>query len=421
MKNGLLFLVLIVPQLLAQQTVHFSLTDCLNRALQYSYRFKGDSTAITISRLKTKIERSSYFPSVTGEYTHNQLLYPMYNFPQSFSGIGIEWAPGNVLFKSAQAFQLLAASSQQQLKATTLSVIRRVSHLYFTILQRETELQQLHHQIELAEKHLVVARALWQAGKGSELAVLQAQNALDALRVRRIIVSMNEDNTKQELAALLNIKDYRTITLEPFAFDIQEATQAFLSTPVNVQQHPQVQALRFEEQYYQERSRLVTRAYLPEMQFQVGYQVDRDPTAEGNYWMAGIAVHIPLFQWGRRGFQRQLWEAQLTQTQYRRKQIQRELSIQAENLRQRLLKLKELYTVQSHQLVTTRKAFQLAQANYQAGLIPHLDYLKAQETLVLNELQQGQTRLQFLQDLVDFLLLTGHTEARPSLTQLNGK
>ena len=137
--------------------------------------------------------------------------------------------------------------------------------------------------------------------------------------------------------------------------------------------------------------------------------------------MAGVAVHIPLFQWGRRGFQRQLWKAQLTQIQYRRKQIQRELSIQAENLRQRLLKLKELYTVQSHQLVTTRKAFQLAQANYQAGLIPHLDYLKAQETLVLNELQQGQTRLQFLQDLVDFLLLTGHTEAIPSLTQFNGK
>ncbi len=412
-----IILFLWLTQLFAQHPAQLSLSRCIDLAIRNSYRLQADSSQIRATEFTFRSERSSYYPTIVGELSHDQLIYSPYDFRQQWAGVRLDWASGNTLLHSAEAYRALIRAREEEREVARLKLMQRVSHLYFSILQQELNLQLLTTRKQLLEEHLQVSRALWQAGTRTELDVLQTRNALERLREEIVITEMERDTQQQEFVQLLNLPPDQPINLKPYRADPDSLSKSpLLRTPGNVEQFPSLVALGFRARFHQLQQRQVNATLFPEVQFHGGFQVDRDPTAEGNYWLVGIGLQFPLFQWGKSRFQRETFRAQATSLTYQQKQMHREIRIQAANLRHRLDKLLELYQLQNNRLAINQRAFQYARANYQAGLITNLDYLAAQQALIRNQLQLGQTRLAYLKSLIDYLILTGREQV---IEQLN--
>ncbi len=409
-KHFLGAVILLVVSSVAAQDDFFTLWQCIQQAVQHSYQLQADSALVESARNRYYTERTSYFPHIFGELAHDQLFYQPYNFRQQLVGGTLEWESGAALLGSARAAQELVRARRASQQETELYLIRRISHLYFSILQKEINIELLNTRVKLLQEHLQVSRALWKAGTRTELDVLQTRNALEIVKEKILTTEMERDNQRQELARLMNLPDYRSLHLKRYRINLDTLEKKVDWDAFHLNQYPGLQALEFRRRAQQLRQREVTATLFPSFQFRGGYQVDRDPTAEGNYWLVGVGLRFPLYQWGKSSYQRQKIQAEARELQFRENHLHRELEIQASNLRDKLQKLHHLIRLQQERLKINEKAFQYARANYQAGLITNLDYLAAQQALTENQLQITRSHLEYLRYFIDFLLLTNQME-----------
>lgn len=151
------------------------------------------------------------------------------------------------------------------------------------------------------------------------------------------------------------------------------------------------------------------------MQVHGGYVVDRDPTAEGNYWQAGIGLHVPLFRWKETSYRKQEINQLVNVLEWQKKQTELELTIQQKQLLRELAVLRSNYKLQLENVQITGKAIHIATANYQAGLVTNLEYLEAQKENMTAQVRLYETRLLYATSLIEYFILTNEMEKIESL------
>lgn len=405
MRNIILvLLVLSLTAVRAQSSAEFTLSRCIDLALQNSYRLQADSAQIQSAQALFHQEKSGYLPQVYARISHDQLFYQPYNFRQQLAALTMSWSAGDWLMNSARSQESLLRARQSVRHQSRLSVIRRVAELYISILQKNVKLDLLNARKKLLEQHLQVSRALWQAGTRTQLDVLQTRSTLEELNEQVLSAQLERDNLKQTLARLMAIPDFHALRLRDFPNG-----KMFEENPLptgEISRNPMLRALQFQYKARQLQLRRVKASLLPRLEFQGGYQVDRDPTADGNYWMVGVGLQMPLFQWGRSRYQRQQIRADAVTIARQTDQVRRQLQIEAAQITERLTKLKEILQLQRQRLEISNQVLQYATANYQAGLITNLEYLSVQQALTENQLHLSETRLNYIRNLIELYTLT---------------
>lgn len=391
------------------QTETLSLSRCLALAAQNSFQWQAGEAAVQAAGAAYRADRTRYFPQISAGLSHNQFFYQQYNYRQQVGQALLDWSAGDWLLKTADIQQKILLAAEADRQQINLEITHRVAMLYIAILQQQVNHDLLANRMSLLNEHAQVSKALWLAGTRTQFDVLQTESAINQLQEEMLAADLDTDNLRQELARLLDLPDYRTLQLRELSQQMIAVDSLANLSHFPLQQNPLLQSLEFQYQAQQLRLREVRASMLPHLQFTGGYVVDRDPTAEGNFWQVGAGLQFPLLQWGLSKFQQQEIRASARALQFQQNEIKRDLQIQLDQITEKLRKLKEIYQAQEKRLAANQQALQLATANYQAGLITNLEYLSAQKEVTENQFALQETRLDFSFNLIEIYTLTNQT------------
>ncbi len=282
--------------------------------------------------------------------------------------------------------------------------------LYVGILQKQVQLDLLDKKRELLDMHRDVSHALWEAGTRSQLDVLQTESEIIHLGEQSTEIEMAKDNLLQEMARLIGWTDFRSLRIQPLQLDrIINHTSCSITEEV-LAGNPLLQSLDFQIKGQRLHLRSVRASQLPHLTLTGGYTADADPTGDGNYWILGAGMNIPLFRWGVVKHQREEAQAELNSLEFQRSVVEREYGIQLEQTIQRMKKLKDTRDLQKKRLDITQKAFQFAEVNYSAGLISNLEYLTAEEQHTETQIAIQKTLLEYVVNLIEFYAVSNQMD-----------
>jgi len=412
-KSILLFLSLFLIQsvLLADETL--SLNQSIKLALTHSFKLHAGDRRVEAAQAFYHQNRSDYFPTISGEASRQQLFYDQYNYRQLTAGIIFDWATGKWLTNSAIAERLEISVQSSDREQIRLDVIRRVSLLYFEILQNKIELQLLKSNIELLLQHEQITQALWQAGIRTQLDLLQTRSAIQQRHQDQLSLLARQENLRRELEQLLGLPEGSQPELldMPVTFPFGEKLPTLTELlETALQKNPAIQKMQLNEQVQQMRLREINASLLPHLQFSGGFIADADPMAEGNFFQVNVGLQIPLFQWGKSSYQKEQINALSLALRSEISAIKRDIQIVLEQMVNTMHRLQQESEIQIDRLAISRKALKLAEVNYKAGLIENLTFLAAQKDVSDSELKMQSIHLQQYLQLIEIYILINKTE-----------
>ncbi len=210
------------------------------------------------------------------------------------------------------------------------------------------------------------------------------------------------------LAKLMNLSDDTQFSLWDFPKSIINLTPDF--SPHNIAHNPAVQALGLQAERQLFNINAVNASNLPHIKALTGYFFDADPYAEGNYWQAGIGLSLPLYRWGKTGYQKQRLRIASLALKYKNQQLKRDLSIQQRQIKKRIENLKNIYKIQEQREELSQRAVDIATVNYQAGLITNLEYLNAEKMNIIAQIALNETRLAYVRQIIENHLIGNQIE-----------
>jgi outer membrane protein TolC len=387
-----------------------SLSQCIDKALGKSYQLQAGSEAVRAAQAAYGATRSQYYPSLSADAAHDQLFYRQYGFRQQQAELRLDWGTGDRLLGVAEPQHQQVLAREADRRQTELGVTRRVARLYVSILQKQVSRELLQRREDLLDGHLQISRAMWQAGTRTQFDVLQTRSAVSGLREQVLRSDIEADSLRQELSRLIDLPDYHALEVRELQSQAASIDSISDLEQLGLANNPLLKSLELQWRAEQLRLREVRATQLPHLQVTGGFVVDRDPTAAGNYWQLGAGIQMPLLRWGLARFQADEIRATARSLQLQESQARLELQIELDQIRERITKLREIRRLRAEQLTNAQESFQIAEANYRAGLITNLEYLTAQNDLLEVQLALQQTRLDTLLGLVDLYTLANRAD-----------
>jgi outer membrane protein TolC len=387
-----------------------SLSQCIDKALARSYQLQAGSEDVRAAQAAYGAARSQYFPSLSADAAHDQLFYRQYEFRQQQAELRLDWGTGDRLLGVAEPQRQQVLAREADRRQMELDVTRRVARLYVSILQKQVSRELLQRREELLDGHLQISRAMWQAGTRTQFDVLQTRSAVSGLREQVLRSDIEADSLRQELTRLIDLPDYRALEVRELKSQTASLDSISDLEQLGLTDNPLLKSLDLQWRAEQLRLREVRATQLPHLQVTGGYVVDHDPTAAGSYWQLGAGIQMPLVRWGLPRFQADEIRATARSLQLLEAQSRLELQIELDQIRERITKLREIRRLRQEQLANAQESFQIAEANYRAGLITNLEYLAAQNDLLEVQLALQQTRLDTLLGLVDLYALANRAD-----------
>jgi multidrug efflux system outer membrane protein len=312
-----------------------------------------------------------------------------YNDFQAFLSLSYEidaWGRIRRMVQSATASQ---QATEADLRFVRLSVAASVATDYYTLREADADINILQTTIVDLQRGYDITNNQFQRGLISELAVRQAQTILDQTRARVEALHIQRSQSEHAIAALLG---------RPVAgFDIAEAT-TLPRPPVIPAGVPADLLARRPDIASSERSAaaasaqigVAKAAYLPQISLTglAGYE-STNPASLLNWQnsiasMAASAV-APIFTGGR-------LKANVDQAQasYRQSVAQYEKTVlvayqDVEDQLAALHYLSNQFDAENNAVADAKRAEEIANNRYNAGLVSYLDVVFAEQTLLSNE------------------------------------
>jgi len=349
-------------------------------------------------------------PSFFGTFSAGKHYLDSYNFVQKSSLINIDWPLGDFLLQTSKAELQHLFITKAQKKELMMSIIKRTAVLYVVILQKQARLDLMRKRLRLLRNHYNVAQALWKAGTKTQLDVLQTQSEIYVLQEQIEKQNMKIENSWQELALLTGYESSVRQNLLPI--DIEKiCTAPIPRTEKNsFENHPAVQEYSFMIKAAIIKKRSVYAQQLPHLNISGGYITDRDPAGNGNFWQIDAGISLPLFRWGETKYKRQNYQAAAQSLIAQKMDMERELTIKAFQVLERLKKLKKILILQHAREKASEKSYNFSKTSYEAGLITNLEYLTAEQQLTETQIAIEETKLEYVINLIDFYVTTNQID-----------
>lgn len=420
MKTTLIILsvLLSAPNSFSQSTPQ-ALGTLIERALASSYGLKAEQQKILAARKTLQYDHSQALPQFSSELAREQRYLQPYNFRSQWALLRGEWSFGDFLLKSDRVAQQDVLAASELKEQTRLDVTMRIASLYLGVLQTEAGTDLLQQHLQLLQAHLDVTRALWQAGTRTELDVLQTESERSQLQEQLTLLKIGQENFLRALEQLINWPTADTLQIAHLDATAICAQPAPTFSEETLESNPALRALDFQISSQRFRMRSIHASQIPKFHISGGYVQDADPTGDGNYWQVDAGIEMPIFRWGATKFQRQKSQASLMAMQSHRQEEQRNLEIRVTQTLDKLRKLKDVMSLRDRRLRTDELAFQLADANYRAGLITNLEYLSAQQKFSETQIDIQGIQLEYIMNLIDYYILTNQVEKIKEIAAIN--
>jgi outer membrane protein TolC len=392
----------------AQTTLN--LNDCIRLAVQNSYQLQSDSLLSKSLQMLVKQEQSAYNPQISASAGSSGFFLSPYTFGQHYLHAVADWDLGRFWHKTADIQQKQTEQQEAITKQNKLEITGVITGLYLDVLQNQLEQQILQSKMDYLSKHIEILTVLWKAGTIQQLDILQTQSSLNSVKEEMMQKILGAEQAKYAMARLMGLSSPDQFSVAPVASDLPSPEAVDQVPETWLENHPQTQV--FQKEYEKEllMKKDVEASYMPHLQAFTGYDIDGDPTGDGNYVLLGLGATIPIYSWKKKDYQLREIDFTAEAIQSQRKNAERDLSIRYGQIIRQIQQYKNIIDFQQEKVATDREAANVSELNYKAGLATNLDFLMAQQTLMETQLKINTVRNQYLKSVVAFWLLTGQTE-----------
>ncbi len=398
-----------------QEVERLSLQTCFDRAEENSFLIERSTQEANSARESYEQQKTVALPEILGNAGGNSQFLSPYNFQQAWLLVKVDWSLGDLFMKTSITNQNRILAFEAQREEVRLELRQRITILYMSMLQNQVQISLFTERLELLKEHLLMAQALWQAGTQSEIDVLQTKTEITRTEEQVVNVEIQFENIKLELGKLIGKTVSDSFEVLPVQLENLELQQIPVWSDTLIVNHPLMRTLDFQIIAENEKGRNIRAEQYPRFNMQTGYVSDADPTGEGNYWQIMGGVNIPIFRWGRSGYQKQQLKADVQTLVMQQEEVKRELTIHINQVLERLDKYRGLYLKQAERLEYSNQAFHLAEIHYQAGLLTNLEYLAVQQRYTETQISIQETMLRYGVNLVEFYVVTGQSEELDNL------
>ena len=432
MANAILINISLIENAERDLTLQSAIAEGLNNSL--SVRIAEKDVGISVKDLS--IARSNYLPQIDASASavaldENTVLRSFgtqgrYNLQASATLTQLllsEPALANVAIQ-----KLLLQSQEEALRQNQLDIVQDVAGSYLNILQATALLRLRNENVAVTRKNYDIALAKEQVGFSGTSDVYRFESELALNNVDLNTTQAQWRQARFQLNNLLNrpikeefqladaavsdsillVTDPRLLVLinnpgdvETFAdFLVQEAFRNL----------PELQQLEL-TLAAQERSLLSQKRafYLPQVALSAEYNLPIDqysypetvmPMELVNTWNAAIAVQMPIFQGNSRRYQQQQTEVGIFQLQDQKANLRNNLELQVRaNMETAGASFSNL-ALSNKAVEASRKNFELAQNNYQQGLLNITSLIDAQNALLQAEINAINAEYTFINDFL---------------------
>ena len=273
----------------------------------------------------------------------------------------------------------------------------RVRQSYYGILEADKLLQAMEEAVELAQEHVRVARALYEAGMVEKAEILRADVLLSSTRQDRLRAVNGLDLARRSLNSLLarNLEEPVAVEepeeLEPMSLTLQDCI-----TRASIGNHG---LLAFQEQVNAagKAVHLSRSSLLPNLNlvFDYGwhedaYRFDRD----SDFWMIMGVASWDIFTSGRHEARYQQSKASHRQLQHELEAYQDAIELQVTRAYSELEEARQGLVLAEEALASAEENYRVTAASYREGMASQVDEIDAQVTLTEARVNYFRTRYQ---------------------------
>lgn len=441
---GVFFLLLGNGVLYGGDTVVVTLSNAIERALQYNEGILAAKYGVKKAEAGVTIGRAGFFPKITlqGSYTRLaelpaiEMEMPLYDtlelpvFDLTGDMIGFTYAPGIIgvetfEFPMGETKNYLARVSLQQplftwgkildgyqitrfnleaqkedYKRAKNELTFQVTQFFYTILTLKEFLNLSREAYEQAERHLRVVERRYEAGVASKFDLLRAQVQLSNLEPQFIKSQDALEMATIGFKVLLGLPQGTAVLVigelkyEPVEVELDELIDQAL------QNNPEIKALRFRKTMVERAVRVVQKTYLPDLIFSANYDYKKPLYFEnewGKDWSITVALQMPLFT----GFEtlgkiRQS-QATLSQTKHGINFLQQSIDLEARSTWLEMEEAEKIVLSQRDNIRQAEEALRIVEERYTQGLATSLEVMDMQ-------LARNQAKANYLQSLSTYLI-----------------
>lgn len=423
-----IFIISYIAPIFAQETL--TLDSAVSIALDNNYGIKISQNDLTIAENNATKGNAGFWPTVTfdggGTFRfdniQNQNLANGTNFSNTNvlvrnlnAGVNLNWTifDGKKMFATYERLQELKGLSETQLKAQVENTVYNVMLTYYDIVRQKIQLNALLQNIAVSEERLKLEKNRKDFGKGTQLAVTQAELDLKTQYSGRLQQQNAIANAKVLLNQLLSraaetafeVSDTIPLT---FTGDFETLKNKAFS------ENTQLRIL--------ERNTLIQEKMLKEMQadklpviaVNAGYGYSQSANSAGfnkssnNLGLTtGLTLRWNLFDGGR--VKRNIANTQLTIENQRLSQEQAKNELESSILQaiQDFNNAKEVAQLEEENFALARQSIQIVQERFRMGVANTLELKDAQNVLDAATIRRSVALYQAKLAEINLLFLTG--------------
>ena len=409
------------PQEVAQSPAVITLEQALEIALSENVSVKVADREIERTRYAKKGTYAALFPQIdaSGSYQRTLKKQKMYvDIPGMEDGMEVgrwnNWSGGVSVampLVNAQLWESLRISGQdvelavEKARSSRLDMVTQVKEAFYAVLLAK-ELENVYTQVYLnAKANLEKTQKRYNVQKASEMDLVRSKANL-ASSLPNLYDSENAvDLALWQLKAIMGVNLEENIdvagTLEDYASQLKMDSSVSESSPLD--RNTTLRQLAMQSEQLAAAVKAQQYAYIPSLSLGFNFQMSATQN-EFNfneykwtpYSMVGLSLNIPIFSGGKRLASVKQSKIQFEEFQLQQQDAERQLRIA---LRQAIRTMDtniNTYNAALDALITSQKAFEIAQKSYDVGRSTLTDLNDAQLVLVQTQLSVSQSIYSFL-------------------------
>ncbi|MGE5989594.1 efflux transporter outer membrane subunit [Klebsiella michiganensis] len=317
------------------------------------------------------------------------------------------------LARTREQSDWLAQASEQDLRATALTLIGTASQLYWQIASLNQRIGNLQQSLTIAEETLAMVTSRWKSGDLGQLDYLQAQQTVLSRENNLRDLRQQRDESRNALAILLSRPPGQHPAERAF-LDIQQSVPVAQRLPLDViARRPDVQSAEMNLRAALAGSDVARLSFYPSLTLNASLNAG---AAVFQQWFSnpartlGSALDLPFIQWNkvRLTIEKSDLDVQTAAIQFRRAAYSALQDI--DNAMAQRLTYQQEKQLQLKDLALSQQRLSLVESQYRHGSVAYQTLLDAQNTLLNSENTLVQSQYNYLYSTMKLWLALGGGE-----------
>lgn len=288
------------------------------------------------------------------------------------------------IYNNYEAARIGYTAGEEELTAAYENLRLTVYEAFYGVLIAQEFVEVAKQSVELVKLQLAQTESSFSVGTTTQFEVLRAKVQFANVKSQLIQARNRVKTAKNSFKTILNIPLNEDISVKG-SFQIQ-LTEKKLDELISIAitQRPEVKQSKLNEQIGQKQLTVAKTQNLPDLAFFSNYQISHSErlTEMNRIWSLGLQINVPIFDGfaSRAGVKKS--ESTLKQMELSSKQIKSSVEFEVRSSYLSLLEAKTLIDVQKETVAQAEASIQIANLQFQSGIITAVELMDAQLALL---------------------------------------